>query len=100
MDALARSARDPALRQALLLSVLLLLYGNLTSLAEPDRREAFLLYSNLGLLALGYLGCLLGLFLGGVAFALLRWRTDGVAGPFFLHWVVVALMIMAVWLRN
>ena len=239
MDALPRFARDPALRSALLLSVLLLLYGNLTSLFEPDRREDFLLYSNLGLLsllllwcrwvgfslsdlglaaaqvrasalwgvvlglvlalppvafialapivtgepvqageinglsgsemairlafrvpvgtalfeeaafrgilyavwlrgtdlrrtvlgtgvvfalwhtvitfksvleaevvesaplvALGYLGSLLGLFLGGAAFALLRWRTGGVVGPFFFHWIVVALMTLTVWLRS
>jgi len=239
MDTLPRFARDPALRSALLLSVLLLLYGNLTSLAEPERREDFLLYSNLGLLsllllwcrwagfttadlglavarvkasalwgvalglvlalplvafialapfltgepvrageiddlsgsemairlafrvpvgtalfeevafrgilyatwlratdlrrtvlgtgvvfalwhtvitfrsvteaqvvesaplvALGYLGSLLGLFVGGAAFALLRWRTGGVAGPFFFHWIVVALMTLTVWLRS
>jgi membrane protease YdiL (CAAX protease family) len=239
MDALLRLARDPALRSASLLSVLLLLYGNLTSLFEPDRREDFLLYSNLGLLsllllwgqwtgfslsdlglaaaqlrasalwgvvlglvlalppvafialaplvtgepvrageindlsgsgmairlalrvpvatalfeevafrgilyavwlratdlrrtvlgtgvvfalwhtvitfksvseaevvesaplvALAYLGSLAGLFVGGVAFALLRWRTGGVAGPFFFHWIVVALMTLAVWLRS
>jgi len=239
MDALRRLARDPGLRSALLLSVLLLLYGNLTSLLEPDRREDFLLYSNLGLLsllllwcqwagfslsdlglaaaqvkvsalwgvvlglvlalplvafialapfltgepvrageindlsgsemairlalrvpvgtalfeeaafrgvlyavwlratdlrrtvlctsvvfalwhtvitfksvsgaevvdwaplvALGYLGSLLGLFVGGAAFALLRWRTGGVAGPFFFHWIVVALMTLTVWLRS
>jgi membrane protease YdiL (CAAX protease family) len=239
MDALPRLARDPALRSAVLLSVLLLLYGNLTSLSEPERREEFLLYSNLGLLlllllwarwagftfselglagaqvrvsalwgialglvlalppvafialapfvtgepvqagdindlsgsemalrlafrvpvgtalfeevafrgvlyaswlratnlrrtvlvtgivfalwhgvisfqsvsqsevvegapliALGYLASLLGLFVGGAAFALLRWRTGGVAGPFFFHWIVVALMTLAVWLRS
>jgi membrane protease YdiL (CAAX protease family) len=52
------------------------------------------------LIALGYAGSLLGLFVGGVAFALLRWRTDGVAGPFFVHWIVVALMTLAVWLRS
>jgi membrane protease YdiL (CAAX protease family) len=231
--------RDPALRSALLLSVLLLLYSNLTSLFEPERREEFLLYSNLCLLsllllwarwagfalaelglagaqartsalwgialglvlalppvafialaplvtgepvqageinglsgsemalrlafripvgtalfeevafrgllyaswlratdlrrtvlgtgivfalwhvvitfksvaesevveaapliALGYLGSMLGLFVGGAAFALLRWRTGGVAGPFFFHWIVVALMTLTVWLRS
>jgi membrane protease YdiL (CAAX protease family) len=239
MDALPRFARDPALRSALLLSLLLLLYGNLTSLAEPERREEFLLYSNLGLLsllllwarwvgfslsdlglagaqvrigalwgiafgvvlalppvafialtpfvtgepvqageindlsspamafrlafrvpvgtalfeevafrgilyacwlrasdlrrtvlatgvvfafwhtvitfrsvtnaevvesvpliALGYLAALLGLFVGGAAFALLRWRAGGVAGPFFVHWIIVAFMTLAVWLRS
>jgi membrane protease YdiL (CAAX protease family) len=52
------------------------------------------------LIALGYLGSLLGLFVGGAAFALLRWRTGGVAGPFFFHWIVVALMTLAVWLRS
>jgi membrane protease YdiL (CAAX protease family) len=52
------------------------------------------------LIALGYLGSLLGLFVGGVAFALLRWRTGGVAGPFFFHWIVVALMTLTVWLRS
>src|SRR3972149_5067459 len=239
MDTLPRFARDPALRSALLLSVLLLLYGNLTSLAEPERREDFLPYSNLGLLsllllwcrwagfttadlglavarvkasaiwgvvfglvlalalvafialapfltgepvrageiddlsgsemairlafrvpvgtalfeevafrgilyaawlratdlrrtvlgtgvvfafwhtvitfrsvteaevvdsapliALGYAGSLLGLFVGGAAFALLRWRTGGGAGPVFFHWIVVALMTLTVWLRS
>jgi membrane protease YdiL (CAAX protease family) len=239
MDALPRLARDPALRSALLVSVLLLLYGNLTSLSESERREGFLLYGNLALLALlllwarwagfslaelglagaharasalrgivlglalavppvafialapfvtgepvqageindlsgsemalrlafrvpvgtalfeevafrgvlyaswlratdlrrtvlgtgvvfalwhvvitfksvaesevvegaplialGYLGSLLGLFVGGAAFALLRWRTGGVAGPFFFHWIVVALMTLAIWLRS
>ena len=52
------------------------------------------------LVALGYLASLLGLFLGGAAFALLRWRTGGVAGPFFVHWIVVALMTLTVWLRS
>lgn len=52
------------------------------------------------LIALGYLGSLLGLFIGGAAFALLRWRTGGVAGPFFFHWTVVALMTLTVWLRS
>jgi hypothetical protein len=41
MDALPRLARDPALRSALLVSVLLLLYSNLTSLFEAERREEF-----------------------------------------------------------
>lgn len=239
MYRLLRLPLSPGLRQALLLSLLLLLYGNLTSLFEPERRQDFLLYSNLGLLALlllwsrwagfslrdlglagaqnragalwgsalglvlalppvafialaplvtgepvqageindlsgsemalrlvlrvpvgtalfeevtfrgvlyaswlratdlrrtvlgtglvfalwhivitlnsvresevveaaplialGYLGSLLGLFVGGAAFALLRWRTGGVAGPFFFHWIVVALMTLAVWLRS
>jgi hypothetical protein len=39
MDALLRLARDPALRSALLVSVLPLLYSNLTSLFEAERRE-------------------------------------------------------------
>lgn len=51
------------------------------------------------LIAIGYLGSLLGLFVGGTAFALLRWRTGGVAGPFFFHWIVVAFMTLAVWQR-
>jgi hypothetical protein len=41
MDALPRLARDPALRSALLVSVLLLLYSNLTSPFEAERREEF-----------------------------------------------------------
>ena len=45
MDALLRLARDPALRSALLVSVLLLLYSNLTSLFEAERWEEFLLPS-------------------------------------------------------
>lgn len=52
------------------------------------------------LIALGYLGSLLALFVGGAAFALLRWRTGGVAGPFFFHWIVVALMTLTIWLRS
>ena len=52
------------------------------------------------LIGLGYAGSLMGLFVGGVAFALLRWRTGGVAGPFFFHWIIVALMTLGVWLRN
>jgi hypothetical protein len=52
------------------------------------------------LVALAYFGSLLGLFVGGAAFALLRWRTGGVAGPFFFHWIVVALMTVTVWLRG
>jgi membrane protease YdiL (CAAX protease family) len=43
---------------------------------------------------------MLGLFVGGAAFALLRWRTGGVAGPFFFHWIVVALISVTVWLRS
>ena len=45
MDALPRLARDPALHSALVVSVLLLLYNNLTSLFEAERREEFLLPS-------------------------------------------------------
>lgn len=239
MYRLLRVRLSPAPRQALFLSVLLLLYSNLTSLFEPDRREAFLIYSNLGLMsllllwcrwagfslsdlglaaaqvkasalwgavlglllalppvafialapivtgepvqageindlsgsevalrvalrvpvgtalfeevafrgilyavwlratdlrrtvlgtgvvfalwhmvitfksvleaevvewaplvALGYIGSLLGLFAGGVAFALLRWRAGGVGGPFFFHWIIVALMTTTAWLRS
>lgn len=40
-----------------------------------------------------------GTFIGGLVFAWLRWRTGGVAGPFFVHWLTVAIMSLAAWLR-
>ncbi len=52
------------------------------------------------LIALGYIGSLLGLFIGGLFFAVLRWRTGSVAGPFFFHWLIVGLMTLAVWARD
>ena len=52
------------------------------------------------LIVLGYVGSLLALFIGGLFFALLRWRTGSVAGPFFVHWLTVALMTLAVWARD
>lgn len=42
---------------------------------------------------------LAGTFLGGLVFAWLRWRSGSVAGPFFVHWLTVALMSLAAWLR-
>ncbi len=42
---------------------------------------------------------LAGTFIGGLVFAWLRWRTDSVAGPVFVHWLTVALMSLAAWLR-
>lgn len=38
-------------------------------------------------------------FVGGLVFAWLRWRTGGVAGPFFVHWLTVGIMSLAAWLR-
>ncbi len=40
-----------------------------------------------------------GTFVGGLVFAWLRWRTGGVAGPFFVHWLTVGVMSLAAWLR-
>ena len=40
-----------------------------------------------------------GTFIGGLVFAWLRWRTGGVAGPFFVHWLTVGIMSLAAWLR-
>ncbi len=53
----------------------------------------------LWLVPLAVLFSLLGTVLGGLVFAWLRWRTGSVAGPFFVHWLTVALMSLAAWLR-
>jgi len=42
---------------------------------------------------------LAGTFVGGLVFGWLRWRTRHVAGPFVVHWLTVAAMSLAVWLR-
>jgi membrane protease YdiL (CAAX protease family) len=42
---------------------------------------------------------LAGTFIGGLVFAWLRWRTGSAAGPLFVHWLTVALMSLAAWLR-
>jgi membrane protease YdiL (CAAX protease family) len=51
------------------------------------------------LVALGVILSLGGTFVGGLAFAYLRWRTGSIVAPFFVHWLAVALMTTAVWLR-
>jgi membrane protease YdiL (CAAX protease family) len=51
------------------------------------------------LVAAGYLLALAGLFIGGVMFAWLRIRTGNVVAPVVVHWLVVALMQLAVWAR-
>jgi len=43
--------------------------------------------------------CLGGTFVGGLVFGFLRRRTGHVVGPFMVHWLTVALMSLAVWLR-
>jgi membrane protease YdiL (CAAX protease family) len=54
---------------------------------------------SLWLLPPAVLVALAGTFIGGLVFAWLRWRTGSVAGPFFVHWLTVALMSLAAWLR-
>lgn len=49
------------------------------------------------LVALGYVLVLTGLFIAGVALALLRIRTGGLAAPVGLHWSVNAAMLFALW---
>jgi len=45
----------------------------------------------------GIVVSLIGLFVGGLLFAYLRWRTGSIAAPFMAHWLIVALMTVAVW---
>jgi len=47
----------------------------------------------------GVLLSLVGVFVGGLIFAALRWRTGGIAAAATLHWTVVAAMTAAVWAR-
>jgi len=46
---------------------------------------------------LGVIASLAGLFVGGLIFAYLRWRTGSVAAAAVAHWLVVAAMSLAVW---
>ena len=40
---------------------------------------------------------LVGLFVGGLIFAYLRWHTQSIAAAVVAHWLIVALMTVAVW---
>jgi membrane protease YdiL (CAAX protease family) len=42
---------------------------------------------------------LAGLFVGGLIFAYLRWHTRSIAAAVVAHWLIVALMTVAVWTR-
>lgn len=52
-----------------------------------------------GLVALGVMVSLAGLFAGGVIFAWLRAQTGAIGAAVGLHWSVVAAMTVAVWAR-
>lgn len=41
---------------------------------------------------------LAGLFVGGLLFGYFRWRTRSIAAPFVSHWLIVALLTVAVWI--
>lgn len=45
----------------------------------------------------GVLVSLVGLFIGGLIFAYLRWHTRSIAAAVVAHWLIVALMTVAVW---
>jgi membrane protease YdiL (CAAX protease family) len=47
--------------------------------------------------AAGVVVSLLGLFAGGLIFAYLRWHTRSIAAAAVAHWLIVALMTVAVW---
>jgi membrane protease YdiL (CAAX protease family) len=49
------------------------------------------------MVTLGTAVSLAGLFVGGVLFAYLRWRTGSIAAAVVAHWLVVAAMSLAVW---
>lgn len=51
------------------------------------------------LLALGVALSLAGLFVGGLIFAWLRWRTGSIGAAVGLHWSVVSAMTIAMWAR-
>ena len=48
-------------------------------------------------LAAGVAVTLAGLFVGGLVFAYLRWHTRSIAAAVVAHWLIVALMTVAVW---
>jgi uncharacterized protein len=47
--------------------------------------------------AVAILVSMAGLFVGGMIFAYLRWRTGSIAAPAVAHWLIVALMATAIW---
>ncbi len=49
------------------------------------------------MVVLGVAVSLTGLFIGGLLFAYLRWRTGSIAAAVVAHWLVVAAMSLAVW---
>ena len=50
--------------------------------------------------AAGVIVLLAGLFVGGLIFAYLRWRTRSIAAPVTAHWLIVALMAVTVWVMG
>lgn len=53
--------------------------------------------SNPTLVGLGVIVSLVGLFVGGLIFAYLRWHTRSIAAAVMAHWLIVAFMSIAVW---
>jgi membrane protease YdiL (CAAX protease family) len=47
--------------------------------------------------AAGVVVSLAGLFVGGLIFAYLRWRTSSIAAPVAAHWLIVAAMAALIW---
>ena len=45
-----------------------------------------------------YVGSLATIFVGGVVFALVRWRTGSFVYSALTHWIVVGLMTLAMWI--
>ena len=50
------------------------------------------------LLVGSYVGSLATVFIGGVVFALVRWRTGSFVYSALTHWVVLALITLAMWI--
>jgi membrane protease YdiL (CAAX protease family) len=44
-----------------------------------------------------YIGSLATVFVGGVVFALVRWRTGSFVYSALAHWVVLGLITLAMW---
>lgn len=49
------------------------------------------------MVAAGVVVSILGLFVGGLLFAFLRWRTGGIAAATVAHWLLVSFMTITVW---
>jgi membrane protease YdiL (CAAX protease family) len=90
--------RAGGIRAAVVMSALVFaLWHVVISLGSVQEAEVV---SQQALVLLGYGLALAALFVGGAAFALLRWRTGSVAAPAFVHWSVVAAMYVALWARG